>query len=77
MEITLSDEVLALLVCPETGQALRLAALEELSGWRSETPFEGALVTVDGSRAYPVREGFPVVVMEEALVRVSPPETEA
>lgn len=77
MEITLSDEVLALLVCPETGQSLRLAGAAELAAWQSGTPFEGALVTEDGSKAYPVREGFPVVVMEEALVRVSPPETEA
>lgn len=69
MEITLSDEVLALLVCPETGLHLHIAALEELSGWRSETPFEGALVTEDGSRAYPIRGGFPILVAAEALTK--------
>lgn len=69
MELALSDEVLALLVCPETRQSLHLASAEELAMWRSDTPFDGALVTEDGSRAYPVREGFPILVAAEALTR--------
>lgn len=69
MKLALSDEVLALLVCPETRQGLHLASAEELAMWRSDTHFEGALVTEDGSRAYPVREGFPILVAAEALTR--------
>lgn len=67
MNLSVSEEVLARLVCPETRQPLRLATREELARWSAEEPFEGALVTLDGTRAYPVRHGFPVVVAEEAL----------
>ena len=67
MDLSLSDEILALLVCPETKQRLRLATKEELTTWTSPVPFEGALVTVDGSRAYPIREGFPVIIASEKL----------
>lgn len=58
-----------MLVCPETGQRLRVADAEEFSKWRSATSFEGALVTEDGSRAYPVRDGFPILVAAEALTK--------
>lgn len=67
MNLSVSPEILALLVCPVTGQALHLATMEELIGWTAAEPFEGALVTGDGSRAYPIREGFPVLVSGEAL----------
>ena len=67
MDLSISQEVLALLVCPGTKQSLRLATVEELVNWTADVPFEGALVTVDGSRAYPIREGFPVIIASEAL----------
>lgn len=68
MKLSLSDDILAMLVCPETRQPLHRASGEELAGWTSPEPFEGALVTADGARAYPVRDGFPVLVAAEALV---------
>ena len=69
MDLSISDEVLAMLVCPTTGQALRLATAADLAHWTSKEPFEGVLVSADGSRAYPVRDGFPVIVVAEALTR--------
>lgn len=69
MNLSVSPDILALLVCPVTGQSLRMATEEELTGWTAAEPFEGALVTLDGSRAYPIREGFPVLVAGEALRR--------
>ena len=67
MDLSVSSEVLAMLVCPETRQSLHLATADELGRWSAETPFEGALVTKDGTRAYPIRDGFPVVIAAEAL----------
>lgn len=65
--LTLSVEVTALLVCPTTGQPLHLADATELKAWTHPEPFEAAFVTADGSIAYPVRQGFPVLVAAEAL----------
>lgn len=67
MDLSVSEETLARLVCPETRQPMRLATGRELAHWSADTPFEAALVTLDGTRAYPVRHGFPVVVAAEAL----------
>ncbi len=65
----LSEEVAGLLVCPVTGQPLRPATGDELRTWTHPRPFEAAFVTADGTIAYPVREGFPVLVATEALHR--------
>jgi uncharacterized protein YbaR (Trm112 family) len=67
--IALSAEVAALLVCPVSGQPLHLANAAEREGWTHPEPFEAAFVTADGTTAYPVRGGFPVLVAAEALVR--------
>ncbi len=69
MELSVSEEILAMLVCPQTQQPLRLASPAELDTWTSATPFDGALVTTDGARAYPVRDGVPVLIAGEALRR--------
>lgn len=69
MNLSISPEVLAMLVCPETGRTLHLATEEELSHWTHETPFEGALLSDDGSKAYPIRNGFPVLIAAESLTR--------
>ncbi|MEQ1839652.1 MAG: Trm112 family protein [Verrucomicrobiales bacterium] len=67
MKLSVSPEILALLVCPVTGQPLHLATQEELATWHAAETFEGALISSDGSHAYPIREGFPVLVAGEAL----------
>jgi uncharacterized protein YbaR (Trm112 family) len=71
MKLSLSEEVLSLLVCPATKKPLRLAAGSESAVWTSPELFEAVLVTDDGSHAYPIREGFPVIVAGEALSRKS------
>ncbi len=68
MDLSLSPEILALLVCPATKKPLHLATAEEAAAWTAAEPFEGVLVTEDASRAYPVREGFPQLVASEALI---------
>ncbi|NLT69959.1 MAG: Trm112 family protein [Verrucomicrobiaceae bacterium] len=68
MDLSLSPEILARLVCPVTKKPLHLATEEEAVAWTAPEPFEGVLVTDDASHAYPVREGFPVLVAGEALL---------
>lgn len=58
-------DFLALLCCPLTHQPLRLAP-PEISA-RFTPPAEAALVREDGLVAYPIRDGIPVLVSEEAL----------
>ena len=58
----LSADLIALLRCPETGQPLRLATPEELARAR----FTAGLARGDGTAVYPVREGIPVLLAEEA-----------
>lgn len=69
MEAPLSEELIAMLVCPVSGRPLRLASDAELAEWWADEPLEGALVTEDGERAYPLRGGLPVLVPEAALAR--------
>ena len=67
--------------CPETRQrlerahpdvvarllsALKAGTLRNRAGAVPE-PFEDALVTLDGSRIYPIRGGIPVMLADEAL----------
>lgn len=75
MKLSLSDEILALLVCPVTKKSLRLATEAEAAGWTATEPFEGVLITEDNSCAYPIRDGFPVIVASEALSRETVPPT--
>lgn len=79
----MDKELLDILCCPETRQDLRLAGTEELRelnlaigrgavrdarGRPVAEVVEDALVRVDGIRAYPVRGGIPVLLVDEALV---------
>jgi len=76
------DAFLSLLRCPRTGAELApaaagtLAALNELarkgelanaSGQRVAEPLEAALASACGRWLYPVREGIPLLLAEEAL----------
>lgn len=66
MDRPLSSEVESLLRCPKTQQPLRLATAEELSTFKEKLS-EGAWITEDGSRAYPIRDGFPILVLDESV----------
>lgn len=68
MDIPLSDEIRSVLRCPETGQLLREATPEELSGFAGNLS-ESGFVTEDGIRVYPIRDGFPLLIVAEAIVR--------
>ena len=74
--------LLAILCCPETRQDLaeagaeRIAALNQAiaagavrnrAGEPVAAPVDGLLVRRDGQAAYPVRDGIPVLIVEEAI----------
>ena len=75
-------ELLAILRCPESLQPVRLAeeatlqrllqqarqgALNNLQGSKVSGDFEALLVREDGKRGYLVRDGIPVMLIDEAL----------
>ncbi len=62
----LSEKVADLLRCPVTQQALHPCSDEELAKLKAELP-EGAYITEDGRRAYPVEDGFPILVPASAI----------
>ncbi|MBH15812.1 MAG: hypothetical protein CME30_00840 [Gemmatimonadetes bacterium] len=76
------DELLRILVCPQTQQSLTAANTEVLDQINSAisagtlTNKQGALVTEylqealmtqDGSLLYPIREGIPVMLIDESI----------
>ena len=78
----LAPELLALLVCPATHQDVALATPEELerliqgiregevrtvAGREADAALDGALVRQDGAVAYAIRDGIPVMLVDEAL----------
>lgn len=75
-------ELLAILRCPESLQPVRLAddsmvrrlqdqarqgSLQNLHGEKVAADFEALLLREDGKRAYLVRDGIPVMLIDEAL----------
>jgi uncharacterized protein YbaR (Trm112 family) len=59
----IDPELLALLRCPETKQPLRVATAEELA--RVNLP--AGLIREDGRVIYPIRDGIPVLLLEDAV----------
>jgi uncharacterized protein len=79
----LAQELLSILCCPESKQKLRLATADELAlianraaegklvtraGKAPESPVTEALVREDGTLAYEVRQGIPIMLVDEAIV---------
>ena len=75
-------ELLAILRCPESLQPVRLAddslvqrllqqarqgTLKNLQGSKVEADFEALLIREDRKRAYLVRDGIPVMLIDEAV----------
>ena len=70
MNLPLSPQVLARLRCPKTHQALRLATEDEVHLWqRLEPETPQFLVTEDGAIAYPLAEGYPILLLDRGLTK--------
>jgi len=78
----MSKELLEILACPETKQALTFAApalLERLNnrirqgqltnrrGTSVTEPIDGGLVRQDGQYLYPIRDDIPIMLIDEAI----------
>ncbi len=59
--------LLDLVCCPETHQPLRFATTDELTRLAAIPPLESALLREDGRVAYPIRDGIPLLIVEEQL----------
>ena len=71
----MDPEYLSILMCPKTKGSLRLASKEELSlvNLRCEAEGDGGealeagLVCESGGLLYPIRDGIPVLLADEAI----------
>ncbi len=78
----ISQELLEIIVCPETHQALKLAdeellnrlnadikagKIKNVDGELVSEPLEAGLRREDGKRIYPIRDGIPVLLIGEGI----------
>jgi uncharacterized protein YbaR (Trm112 family) len=64
--MNLDEKFLATLRCPVTRQALRIAPPDVLA--RLDPPLDAGLIREDGRVVYPVRNGIPVLLADEAIM---------
>ena len=67
-----SESLLGILRCPETRQPLFLASSDQIAGIQDALPGEiitGALVREDKLAAYPIDDGYPVLLLDRQLRR--------
>lgn len=77
-----AEELLDILVCPETKQPLRLAdealiarlnsaisagSVENRAGVIVRAPVEAGLLRQDGELLYPIRDDIPIMLLDEAI----------
>ena len=80
--MSISNELLEILACPETKQPLTLAAstllarlndrirqgqLTNRRGTAVTEPIDGGLVRKDGRYLYPIRDDIPIMLIDEAI----------
>jgi uncharacterized protein YbaR (Trm112 family) len=81
-DFMIDKKLLEILACPKTHQSLRLAEAEELDalneavaaeqartvdGETVSDPLEAGLVREDGKLLYPIRDGIPVLLVDEGI----------
>lgn len=81
--MAIDQELLDILVCPETRQSLTLAEPDELTGINQQIargelatrqgttvtePVGGALIRSDRQYFYPIRDDIPIMLVDEAIM---------
>ena len=84
----IDPELLEILCCPETRQPVRAApaavvesvnrairdeSLESAADGSKVAPLDGGLVREDGKFLYPIRNGIPIMLIEERIAIPAPP----
>lgn len=80
--MAINQELIDILVCPETNQSLTLAEADEVAGINQriargelatrrgapvKEPIDGALIRADRQYFYPIRDDIPVMLIDEAI----------